>query len=53
MINAPIIDESRVFEMDEDVLFASGMLLEALVARLTYRSHVLNMNGESYRLSSQ
>ena len=34
-------------------MFASDTLVAALVDRLTYRSHVLNMNGESYRLSSQ
>lgn len=33
-------------------MFASDTLVAALVDRLTYRSHVLNMNGESYRLSS-
>ena len=34
-------------------MFASDTLVAALVDRLTYRSHVLNMNGESYRFSSQ
>ena len=33
-------------------MFASDTLVAALVDRLTYRSQVLNMNGESYRLSS-
>lgn len=33
-------------------MFASDTLVAALVDRLTYRSHVLNLNGESYRLSS-
>ena len=43
-------DESRVFQLDGDV--ASDMLVAALVDCLTAHSHVLNMNGESYRLSS-
>lgn len=34
-------------------MFASDTLVAALVDRLTYRSHVLNMSGESYRLSSE
>ena len=34
-------------------IFASDTLVAALFDRLTYHAHVLNMNGESYRLSSQ
>lgn len=30
--------------------FGDPMLIAALVDRLTYRSHILNMNTESYRL---
>ena len=30
-------------------IFADGMMAAALVDRLTYRSHILNMNAESYR----
>ncbi|WP_229711438.1 ATP-binding protein [Pectinatus frisingensis] len=33
-------------------LFANETLVAALVDRLTYHSHVLNMNGDSYRLKS-
>nr|WP_243662869.1 ATP-binding protein [Hydrogenispora ethanolica] len=29
------------------------MLTAALVDRLTYRSHILNMNAESYRLKQR
>ena len=32
-------------------LFPDAMLAGALVDRLTHRSHILNMNGESYRLA--
>jgi DNA replication protein DnaC len=31
-------------------LFGDTMLTAALVDRVTYRAHILNMNGESYRL---
>ncbi len=34
-------------------MFANATLVAALVDRLTYRSHILNMNGKSYRLQSQ
>ncbi|MGE5550084.1 MAG: ATP-binding protein [Bacteroidota bacterium] len=34
-------------------LFPDAMLAGALVDRLTHRSHILNMNGESYRLASR
>lgn len=33
-------------------LFANETLVAALVDRLTYHSHVLNMNGDSYRLKN-
>ena len=33
-------------------LFENTTMVAALVDRLTYRSHVLDMNGESYRLKS-
>lgn len=33
-------------------LFENSTMLSALVDRLTYRSHVLDMNGPSYRLMS-
>jgi len=33
-----------------DEVFGDTMLAAALVDRLTYRSHILNMNAESYRL---
>lgn len=33
-------------------LFKDATLVAALVDRLTYRSHILNMNGESYRFQS-
>lgn len=33
-------------------LFENTVMVAALVDRLTFRSHVLDMNGESYRLSS-
>ena len=33
-------------------LFANETLVAALVDRLTYHSHVLNMNGDSFRLKS-
>ncbi len=33
-------------------LFENSTMLSALVDRLTYRSHVLDMNGSSYRLKS-
>ncbi len=32
-------------------LFANEMLLTAMIDRLTFKSHVLNMNGDSSRLS--
>ena len=34
-------------------MFTNTTLVAALVDRLTYRSHILNMNGKSYRLQSQ
>jgi DNA replication protein DnaC len=34
-------------------LFGDPMLTAALVDRLTYRSHILNMNAESYRLKQR
>ena len=34
-------------------MFSNATLVAALVDRLTYHSHVLNMNGNSYRLQSQ
>jgi len=34
-------------------LFPDTMLTAALVDRLTHRSHILNMNGESYRLKQK
>ncbi|MCR4666569.1 MAG: IS21-like element helper ATPase IstB [Desulfovibrio sp.] len=34
-------------------MFANATLVAALVDRLTYHSHILNMNGKSYRLQSQ
>ena len=34
-------------------LFPDAMLAGALVDRLTHRSHILNMNGESYRLATR
>ena len=30
-------------------MFKNATLVAALVDRLTYHSHILNMNGESYR----
>lgn len=33
-------------------MFSNAMLVSALVDRMTYHSHVLNMNGTSYRLQS-
>ena len=33
-------------------MFANETLVAALVDRLTYHSHVLNMNGASFRLDS-
>lgn len=33
-------------------LFENAALVAALVDRLTFRSHILNMNGESYRLKA-
>ena len=33
-------------------LFENNTMLSALVDRLTFRSHVLDMNGPSYRLMS-
>lgn len=33
-------------------LFENTTMVAALVDRLTFRSHVLDMNGESYRLKS-
>ena len=33
-------------------LFENTTMVSALVDRLTYRSHVLDMNGPSYRLTS-
>ena len=33
-------------------LFENSTMLSALIDRLTYRSHVLDMNGPSYRLKS-
>ena len=33
-------------------LFENTTMVSALVDRLTYRSHVLDMNGASYRLMS-
>ena len=33
-------------------LFENTTMVSALVDRLTYRSHVLDMNGPSYRLMS-
>lgn len=34
-------------------MFSNVTLVAALIDRLTYRSHILNMNGKSYRLQSQ
>ena len=33
-------------------MFKNAMLVAALVDLLTYHSHVLNMNGESYRFQN-
>ena len=33
-------------------MFKNAMLVAALVDRLTYHSHILNMNGESYRFQN-
>ena len=33
-------------------MFSNAALVSALVDRLTYHSHILNMNGNSYRLQS-
>ena len=33
-------------------LFENTTMVAALVDRLTFRSHVLDMNGESFRLKS-
>ncbi|MBZ4665966.1 ATP-binding protein, partial [Mahella sp.] len=33
--------------------FQDTMLTAALIDRLTFRSHILNMNGTSYRLKQQ
>ncbi len=33
-------------------LFENTTMVAALVDRLTFRSHVLDMNGESYRLKT-
>lgn len=34
-------------------MFSSDMLVNALVDRLTFRSHILNMNGDSYRMNER
>ena len=47
-----IITTNLVFSKRKEI-FASDTLVAALFDRLTYHAHVLNMNGESYRLSSQ
>jgi len=47
-----IITMNLVFSKRKEI-FASDTLVAALFDRLTYHAHVLNMNGESYRLSSQ
>ena len=33
-------------------LFENTTMVAALIDRLTYRSHVLDMNGDSYRLKA-
>ena len=33
-----------------DQIFSDHMLVAALVDRVTFKSHILNMNGDSYRL---
>ncbi len=33
-------------------MFKNATLVAALVDRLTYHSHILNMNGESYRFQN-
>lgn len=45
-----IISTNLEFSKWEE-FFPDTMLTNALIDRVTYKSHILNMNGDSYRLS--
>lgn len=48
--SAMITTDLEFFKWAE--MFKNAMLVAALVDLLTYHSHVLNMNGESYRFQN-